>query len=208
MTASGTLLGLLPDHEIRRLGTLLVEPFDESRVQPASYDLTLHPVILVPKSDAGGIYPTCPIDLRVDDPMRFLEKIDLTEESAFREAPRGAKGIILPPGAVCLASTAERIQCPADIAARVEGKSSLGRIFLAVHVTAGWIDAGWRGQVTLEIVNHGPWSVALWPGMPIAQVNFTRMAAPCQRPYGSPGLDSHYQDQKGPVAAVGRREQE
>jgi dCTP deaminase len=117
-------------------------------------------------------------------------------------------GYELMPGACIIASTSEVIRCPNDIAARVEGKSSLGRLFLSVHVTAGWIDPGWVGQVTLEVVNHGAWSIMLWPGMKIAQVNFTRMSAPCAVPYGSPQLKSHYQGQMGPQPAVGRRSSE
>jgi dCTP deaminase len=183
-----SLLGLLPDHEIRRLR--LVEPFDEGCVQPASYDLTLHPAGLVP---SRTIAPKT-IDLRVDHPGEAMQPVRLDGE-----------GFDLLPGSCLLASTLEHLVCPPDVAARVEGKSSLGRLFLAVHVTAGWVDPGWRGQVTLEIVNHGPWAVRLWAGMKIAQVNFTRMASPCTTPYGSPALGSHYQAQQGPTAAAGGR---
>ena len=97
--------------------------------------------------------------------------------------------------------------CPSDLVARVEGKSSLGRLFMAVHVTAGWIDSGFTGQITLEIVNHGPWVVVLWPGMPIAQINFARLTRPCLTPYGTPALGSHYQNQKGATSAVGKRDE-
>jgi len=184
-----TILGLLPDHEILRLRTTLIEPFDEKCVQPASYDLTLHPEALAPPATRFSRT----IDLRTDHPLDAMRPVTIGD------------GFDLLPGACLIASTEEYIYCPSDIVARVEGKSSLGRLFLAVHVTAGWVDAGWRGQITLEVVNHGPWSVRLWAGMKIAQVNFTRMASPCAVPYGSPQLGSHYQAQEGPTAAVGKR---
>jgi dCTP deaminase len=180
------LPGLLPDHEISRLASKLIEPFNERFVQPASYDLTLHEEGLMPFMTSSKV-----MDLRVDKPKEGMYPI------SFKE------GFLLQPKACLLASTAEIIHCPRDIVARVEGKSSLGRIFLAVHVTAGWVDAGWSGQITLEVVNHGPWSIMLWAGMKIAQINFTRLASPCQVPYGSTQLGSHYQSQKGPTAAVG-----
>lgn len=169
------------------MGTALVEPFDSSRVQPASYDLTLHGEALKPP-------PSKTVDLRIDKPREIMSRVTLGD------------GYELLPGACLLASTAEIIRCPNDIAARVEGKSSLGRLFLAVHVTAGWVDAGWGGQITLEVVNHGPWTIKLWAGMKIAQVNFTRMSSPCSVPYGSPQLGSHYQAQTGPTAAAGLHE--
>ena len=187
-TAHG-LVGLLPDYEILSMGTKLVEPFDERCMQPASYDLTLHEEVLAPYSLSSKV-----IDLRVDKPRDTMYPISLKE------------GFLLQPKACILASTAEVIHCPRDIAARVEGKSSLGRVFLAVHVTAGWVDPGWSGQITLEIANHGPWSIMLWAGMKIAQINFTRLASPCRVPYGSSQLGSHYQGQQGPTAAVGERE--
>lgn len=178
--------GLLPDHEIRAFNSQLIDPFDEQCVQPASYDLALHQTILVPQFAST-------IDLRTDNPKDHMREVSL------------GTGYRLLPGASVIASTIEVIRCPRDIAARVEGKSSLGRLFLAVHVTAGWIDPGWVGQVTLEVVNHGPWTIVLWPGMKIAQINFTRMGYQCSDPYGSEKLKSHYQGQQGPTAAVGRR---
>jgi dCTP deaminase len=187
-----TIYGLLPDHEILRLGSNLVEPFEAACVQPASYDLTLHPEALLPPATRFATN----IDLRTDHPRDVMRPVSIGD------------GFDLLPGACLLASTVEHVYCPADIAARVEGKSSLGRLFLAVHVTAGWVDAGWRGQITLEVVNHGPWVVRLWAGMKIAQVNFTRMASPCAVPYGSPQLGSHYQAQEGPTAAAGGRASE
>lgn len=186
------LTGLLPDHEILTLGHQLVEPFNPRCVQPASYDLSLHPDVLVPP----GTRFAQTVDLRTDDPKSLMRPLNI------------GTGYELLPGGCLIASTAEVIHCAPDIAARVEGKSSLGRLFLSVHVTAGWLDPGWSGQVTLEMVNHGSWSIMLWAGMKIAQVNFTRMATPCAAPYGSVGLGSHYQNQRGPTAAAGRRAHE
>ena len=188
-----SLFGLLPDHELLRLGRQLIEPFDEKCVQPASYDLSLHAEGLVPPDEYLTIRSTKAIDLRVDKPRESMTRVNMKE------------GFALLPGKCLLASTIETIHCASNIVARVEGKSSLGRLFLAVHVTAGWVDAGWNGQITLEVVNHGPWSINLWAGMKIAQINFTRMAEPCAVPYGSPQLGSHYQAQQGPTAAVGER---
>jgi len=181
--------GLLSDSELLRLRHTLIEPFDAKCVQPASYDLSLHSEALA-LPDPGV---TSIVDLRTDDPRSLMRPVELGE------------GYDLIPGACLIASTVEVIRCPDDIAARVEGKSSLGRLFLSVHTTAGWIDPGWRGQVTLELVNHAPWAITLWRGMKIAQINFTRMESPCAVPYGAPHLGSHYQGQQGPTAAIGRR---
>lgn len=168
------------------MGAALVEPFDAARVQPASYDLSLHPELLV-------LLPGARVDLRQQVSRHALVAVHIPEE-----------GYVLSPGACVLASTAEKIRVPHDLTARVEGRSSLGRLFLAVHVTAGWVDPGWYGQLTLEVVNHGPWEIVLWPGMPIAQVNFSKLLSPCTVPYGDL-RSSHYQGGKGPTAAVGGR---
>jgi len=176
----------LSDGELLTRGPSLIQPFDRRRVQPASYDLILHEELQVPSK--GGT-----VDLRKHDPWSLLEPV------------RIQGGFELPPGGCVLGSTQETVTCPEDLVARVEGKSSLGRLFLAVHITAGWIDSGFTGQITLEIVNHGPWGVVLWPGMPIAQLNFAKLSQPCVVPYGSPTLGSHYQGQKGPTPAAGKR---
>ena len=185
-------MSVLPDHEIRALGTRLIDPFDPERVQPASYDLTLANEILLPRQESdgyGGEIPTRGvIDLKDYDPDRYLERFTIDRFQLL-------------PGKCILGSTVETLRVPDDLVARVEGKSSIGRLFLTAHVTAGFIDSGFQGQVTLEICNLGPWRVLLYPGMRIAQVNFTTLTYPCERPYGSPGLGSHYQGQQGPTAA-------
>ncbi len=183
---------ILSDTDILRMGSELIEPFDASRVQPASYDLSLHP-------DLRLLRPGYEVDLRkkMVNLHGALSPIHLLED-----------GYALQPGECVLAATAEKIRVPHDLTARVEGRSSLGRLFLAVHVTAGWVDPGWYGQLTLEVVNHGPWEVVLWPGMPIAQINFTMLLSPCTTPYGDPKRRSHYQGGRGPTAAVGGRDDE
>lgn len=181
---------LLSDVDIAEVGPGIISPFDPSKVQPASYDLSIGTELLVPILSA---YPAT-IDLRVSDPGELLRSIVMEDE-----------GYILGPGQVALANTVEYVRCPDDIAIRVEGKSSLARLFLLPHVAAGWIDPGFWGQITLELVNLGPWGVRLYPGMPIAQMNMTRMSTPVARPYGSEGLGSHYAGQTGPMASVGKR---
>ncbi len=183
-------MSVLPDSELLSRGSRLIDPFNPECVQPGSYDLALHHEIGVPTSTHLGQS----VDLRRHNPKEFV-----TKEKIF------SVGYELVPGACVLGSTIETVRCPDDCVARVEGKSSLGRLFLAVHVTAGFIDPGFQGQVTLEIANHGPWVVILWPGMPIAQINFAHLLSPCAKPYGSAGLGSHYQGQKGPTPAAGKR---
>ena len=177
----------LSDIEILDLGDKLISPFDLKRVQPASYDLQLSPDIKIP-------VPYKIVDLRDSKPSDHMRDAQITEA-----------GFELSPGSCILASTSEIISCPNDMVARVEGKSSFGRLFMAVHVTAGFVDPGWRGQITLEIVNHGPWSIMLWPFMSIAQINYSRLSRDCQTPYGSKSLGSHYQGQSGPTPAAGNR---
>lgn len=105
------------------------------------------------------------------------------------------------PGEFILATTLERIELPADLAARVEGKSSWGRKGLAVHITAGFIDPGFKGQITLELKNLGRDPLWLHAGSYICQLSFHQLSSPAKRPYGSPGLGSRYQNQKGVTAS-------
>jgi len=181
----------LSDSEILDLGSFVLEPFDPERVQPASCDMTLYPELLVPLFTRTNSV----IDLRTDDPEELVRKEVMGPDDRY----------LLKPGAVVLGCTREVLKVPPYLLARVEGKSTLGRLFIAVHVTAGFIDPGFQGQVTLEIVNHGPWTIALYPGMNIAQVNIAKMSGYVAKPYGSEGLGSHYAGQMGPKAAVGKR---
>ena len=179
---------ILSDRDLNCLTTKLIEPFDSKNVQPSSYDVSLDSILLVPKIPING----CKIDLRVDDPKDFMQRIEFDE-------------YVLHPGDCVLGSTVEIIKCPLDLSSRIEGKSSLGRLFMAVHITAGVIDAGWHGQITLEIVNHGTWDIVRWKGMKIAQVSYFKLTNECKIPYGSGNLGSHYLGQSGPTPAAGRR---
>ena len=179
---------VLTDSDFKRLNTKLIEPFNPKLVQPSSYDLTLFGEFLTPSSSSK--YSR--IDLRTNKPQDYLTKVNFTET-------------YLSPGECLLGSTNEIVKCPRNLTARVDGKSSIGRLFMAVHVTAGVIDAGWEGQITLEIVNHSPWEIVLWAGMPIAQLSYFELTGDCEVPYGSPELGSHYLGQRGPTAPVGER---
>lgn len=186
-------MSILNDIEIRSLGTSLIDPFDPDRVQPASYDLTLGSEALVPTEPSGGYYNN--LDRQWIDFGNKEKPADLFKRYEIPE-----HGYSLGPGKCLLASTVETLHIPDALVGRIEGKSSLGRVFLTSHVTDGFLDPGFHGQVTLELVNHGPFVLVLRAGMRIAQVSFSRLTAPCERPYGSPGLGSHYQGQKGPTA--------
>ncbi|MGW9067939.1 dCTP deaminase [Streptomyces yangpuensis] len=174
---------LLADHQIAdrvKTGDLQIAPFDSGRVQPASVDLLLDHYVRAPAR------PGREIDVaRVWAGHTSLVEIEEDE------------GWVMQPGDFLLANTVERIVLPHDLAARVEGKSSLGRLGLAVHVTAGFIDPGFSGQITLEIANLSPWRIRLRRRMPIAQLCLMPMAGLPARPYGAAG--NHYQGQYGPT---------
>ena len=174
---------VLSDGTIRRLvqeGRIVLEPWDESLVQPASVDLRL--------GDSFRVFHNhrvTAIDLR--DPPR-----NLTEEVVVE----GGEPFVIHPGEFVLGRTLERVELPDDIVARIEGKSSLGRLGLIVHATAGFCDPGWHGTLTLELNNLTRVPIKLYPGLPIAQLSFMMLDKPALRPYGSPGLGSHYQGQR------------
>lgn len=187
---------MLNDMEIRKAvleDRIGIDPFDSERVQPVSYDLTLSGDIRIPKPgvkiidigpgmrgphDSIGLY---------GDPRRV--PVWHTEEESI------GSGRTLRPHEFILGCTEEYVKLPSDMAARVEGKSSLGRLGLAVHITAGFIDPGFEGQITLEIANLAPWDIVLHPGMAIAQIVFEPVNPP-QRDYSQTG---HYQGQRGPT---------
>ncbi len=180
---------ILCDYSIRTqiaLGRIVIDPMEESQVQPASVDVRLGNTFLAFRRHAAEA-----IDPReVDEGL--MEKVTVSEEQPF----------ILHPSEFALGTTLERISVPDDIVARVEGKSSLGRLGLLIHATAGFVDPGWKsGQLTLELSNVAPLPIKLWPGMKIAQLSFMRMDQPAERPYGHPELGSKYQGQSGPVAS-------
>ena len=164
-------------------GRLVIEPLDEACIQPASIDLHLGRTFRVFRVTRRPF-----VDVRqpVDD---LTELITIDDEEPF----------IIQPGAFCLGSTIETVTLPHDIVARVDGKSSLGRLGLLVHATAGYVDPGWTGRLTLELSNQSQMPIALYYGMRIAQISFLRMSTPVDRPYGSPELGSKYQGQTGPT---------
>jgi dCTP deaminase len=167
----------LSGSDLVRVAQRAIYPYHDQRLQPASYDLALGDRFTAPA-------PACAEPL---DPLTALD-----DRRYQDHGPTDA--YLLPPHHAVLALTAERLRVPLDHVARVEGKSTLGRLFLLVHVTAGWIDPGFDGLVTLEIVNLAPWPVVLRPGMPIAQVSFARLSQRLRR-----GYHGHYQHQERPL---------
>ncbi|MGI8552483.1 MAG: dCTP deaminase [Dehalococcoidia bacterium] len=166
-------------------GRLVVDPFDAAAIQPASIDVRLDRSFRVFRN-ARRAY----IDVR--QPMEDLtELVEIGEDEAF----------ILHPGEFVLGSTLEWITLPNDIVSRVEGKSSLGRLGLMVHATAGYVDPGWAGQLTLELSNVATLPITLYFKMKIGQLSFHQMTTPVDRPYGSPELGSKYQGQRLPTAS-------
>jgi dCTP deaminase len=173
---------VLSDGTIRRLvaeGHVLIDPWDETMVQPASVDLRLGPSFRVFHNHRIGA-----IDL-ADPPKNLTELVELADGESF----------VIHPGEFVLGSTEEYVELPDDIVARIEGKSSLGRLGLIVHATAGFVDPGFKGTLTLEITNLTRVPIILWPGKPIAQLSFMALDQPAQRPYGHPELGSHYHGQ-------------
>jgi dCTP deaminase len=160
-----------------------LEPFDADMVQPSSIDVRLDRLFRVFENHK---YPH--IDPAQDQP-------DLTREVQ----PEGDEPFILHPGEFVLGSTYEVVSLPDDVAARLEGKSSLGRLGLLTHSTAGFIDPGFSGHVTLELANVANLPIKLWPGMKIGQLCFFRLSSPAEQPYGSPRYGSRYQGQRGPT---------
>ena len=177
---------LLSDRDIRSevaAGRVAVDPFDEQMVQPSSLDVRLDKFFRVFENHR---YPHI-------DPAE--EQPDLTREvEATATEP-----FILHPGEFVLASTFEVVSLPDDIAGRLEGKSSLGRLGLLTHSTAGFIDPGFSGHVTLELSNVATLPIKLWPGMKIGQLCLFRLSSPAEHPYGSEKYGSRYQGQRGPT---------
>ncbi len=177
---------VLSDRTIREqmlAGRIRIEPIDGADIQPSSVDLHLGSKFQVFRNSR---YPY--IDPTMDQ-VGLTELVQATGEEPF----------VLHPGEFVLASTVERLTLPDDVVARLEGKSSLGRLGLLIHSTAGYIDPGWEGAITLELSNVANLPIVLTPGMPIGQVSFMFMTTPVDRPYGTPGLRSRYQGQVDPT---------
>jgi dCTP deaminase len=171
-----------------REGDLVIDPLDDvdQQVQPASVDLRLGAEFLeFQRTNISCIHPT-----REQEVSEYISETVVDEGEEF----------ILHPGDFVLGTTKERVEMPADLVANVEGRSSLGRLAVVVHATAGFVDPGYRGQVTLELSNLGTAPVALTPGMRVSQLVFTELSSPAERPYGS-DRGSKYQDQDGPQAS-------
>jgi dCTP deaminase len=176
---------VLSDRTIRRLlgeGRIEIEPYDESLLQPSSVDVRVDRYFRV---FHNARYPF--IDVR--EPQEDLTELVEADTEPF----------ILHPGEFVLGSTLERIRLPDDLVARLEGKSSLGRLGLLIHSTAGFIDPGWNGHVTLELSNVANLPITIYPEMKIGQLSFVQLSEPAETPYGSGGLGSKYQGQRGPT---------
>ena len=176
---------ILSDRTIREnleAGRIAIDPLEETAVQPSSVDVRLDHRFLVFRNHTRGL-----IDVK-QDLSDLTEAVEASDEKPF----------ILHPGEFVLGSTLERIALPTDLVARLEGKSSLGRLGLLIHSTAGFIDAGWDGQITLELSNVASLPITLYPGMRVGQVSFMQMTSEADNPYGSGVIGSKYQGQVGP----------
>ncbi|MBZ4488444.1 dCTP deaminase [Microbacterium sp. cx-55] len=179
---------LLSDRDIKQelaAGRIGLEPSDLSMVQPSSVDVRLDRYFRLFDNHK---YPF--IDPAVDQP-ELTRLIEVDPDEPF----------ILHPGEFALGSTFEQVSLPDDVAARLEGKSSLGRLGLLTHSTAGFIDPGFTGHVTLELSNVATLPMTLWPGMKIGQLCFFRLSSPAENPYGSGPYGNRYQGQRGPTAS-------
>jgi dCTP deaminase len=177
---------VLSDVAIRRLiesGSIVVEPYDPALMQPASLDVRVDRLFRVFRNSR---YP-------------YIDVKQAQEELTELVEVHGDDPFILHPGEFVLGSTLERVVLPDDLVARLEGKSSLGRLGLLIHSTAGFIDPGWDGHVTLELSNVANLPITIYPEMKIGQLSFVQLSEPAEKPYGSGGLGSKYQGQHGPT---------
>ena len=177
---------VLSDRAIRRLveaGRIGIDPYDEALMQPSSLDVRVDRLFRVFRNSR---YPYIDVKAEQDG---LTELVEVEDEEPF----------ILHPGEFVLGSTLERVRLPDDLVARLEGKSSLGRLGLLIHSTAGFIDPGFDGHVTLELSNVANLPITIYPGMKIGQLSFVQMSEPAEVPYGSGPLGSKYQGQRGPT---------
>jgi dCTP deaminase len=166
-------------------GRLIFDPYDESLVQPSSVDMRVDRQFRV---FHNARYPY----IYVKQPMDELTELVTVE---------GDEAFILHPGEFVLGQTLERVSLPDDLVARLEGKSSLGRLGLLIHSTAGFVDAGFEGNLTLELSNVANLPITIYHGMPIGQISFMRMDGPVEQPYGAREVGSKYQGQAEPTAS-------
>ncbi len=180
---------ILSDRTIREeleAGRIEIEPLTEDCIQPSSVDLHVDRYFRVFRNHSARA-----IDVRQNQK-------DLTDLVEIEDADSGG-AFMLHPGEFVLGSTAERVRLPDDLVARLEGKSSLGRLGLLIHSTAGFVDAGWNGHLTLELSNVATLPITIYPGMKVGQISFLRMTTPADTPYGSTTVGSKYQGQRGPT---------
>jgi len=179
---------LLSDRDIRAEidgGRVRLQPYDETMVQPSSIDVRLDKFFrLFDNHKYAFINPA-------EDQPDLTRMIEVEGDEPF----------ILHPGEFVLGSSFEVVTLPNDLAARLEGKSSLGRLGLLTHSTAGFVDPGFSGHVTLELSNVATLPIKLWPGMKVGQLCFFRLSSPAENPYGSAKYGSRYQGQRGPTAS-------
>jgi dCTP deaminase len=179
---------ILSDRSIREeisKGRIEIDPFDDASVQPSSVDLHVDRRF---RTFHNARYPY--IDVKAEMPD-LTELVEVEEKVPF----------ILHPGEFVLGSTLERVRLPDDLVARLEGKSSLGRLGLLIHSTAGYVDPGWDGYLTLELSNVANLPITIYPGMKIGQISFFRLTTAAEVPYGSSVRGSKYQGQRGPTAS-------
>jgi dCTP deaminase len=184
---------VLSDRDIRaalEAGRLRIKPYDPADLQPSSVDLHMDRSFRVFRNNR---YPY--IDVRSPQPD-LTELLTVADDEAF----------VLHPGEFVLGQTLEWIELPDDIVARLQARSSLGRRGLLNHSTAGYVDPGWKGNLTLELSNVANLPISLYYGMKIGQISFLRMTSPVERPYGSPELGSKYQGQSQPTASAFHRD--
>jgi dCTP deaminase len=177
---------ILSDVSIRKAlaeGKIVIDPLRADAVQPSSVDLRTDRYFRVFRNDTT---PFIDPKLPQED---LTELVEVADGNAF----------ILHPGEFVLGSTFERVALPDDMVARLEGKSSLGRLGLLIHSTAGFVDAGWDGHLTLELSNVANLPIAIYPGMKIGQISFLQMTTAAEHPYGSDRTGSKYQGQRGPT---------
>ena len=177
---------ILSDRSLREqiaAGRIIIEPFDDALVQPSSVDVRISNLFRVFRNHTAGV-----IDVKVDT-RDMTELVEIPLDGVF----------MLHPGEFVLGSTLERVAVPDDLVARIEGKSSLGRLGLLIHSTAGFIDPGFTGHITLELSNVANLPITLWPGMKIGQLCLLRLTSPAEHPYGSSKVGSKYQGQRGPT---------
>ena len=184
---------VLSDRDIRAeitAGRLVIDPFIPEAVQPSSVDLHLDRRFRVFRNSR---YPF--IDVRADQP-ELTELVEIGGDDPF----------ILHPGEFVLGSTFERVALPNDLVARLEGKSSLGRLGLLIHSTAGYVDPGWEGNLTLELSNVANLPITLYDGMKIGQISFQRLSSPAEVSYGEASIGSKYRGQRDPTASLYHRD--